>query len=201
MKSYFNQLRIKIHSHMSSTSEIRKGVVIRQPHDLYVVVEFQHVNPGKGAAFVRTRMKSLSSGKVVEVTYKTSESVDIVQVDFRTMQYLYKNGDNFAFMNMESYEQIEMNGDLIGDDAKYLKEGIQVVVGLYEDHPVSVQLPKKIKYKVVEAPPAVRGDSATGNVTKEITLDNGLKVQAPIFIKEGEEVFVNTETGEYSTRA
>jgi elongation factor P len=186
---------------MASTTDIRKGVVIRQPNDLYVVVEFQHVNPGKGAAFVRTRMKSLASGKVVEVTYKTSESVDIVQVDFRTMQFLYKSGDNFAFMNMESYEQIEMNGDLVGDDAKYLKEGLDVVVGLYEGRPVSIQLPKKIKYKVAEAPPAVRGDSATGNVTKEITLDNGLKVQAPIFIKEGEEILVNTETGDYSARA
>jgi translation elongation factor P/translation initiation factor 5A len=116
---------------MASTTDVRKGVVIRQPNDLYVVVEFQHVNPGKGAAFVRTRMKSLGSGKVVEVTYKTSESVDIVQVDFRTMQFLYKSGDNFAFMNMESYEQIEMNGDLVGDEAKYLKEGLDVVVGLY----------------------------------------------------------------------
>jgi elongation factor P len=186
---------------MSSTSDVRKGVVIRQANDLFVVVEFQHVNPGKGAAFVRARMKSLSSGKVLEVTYKTSESVDIVQVDFRTMQYLYKSGDNFAFMNMESYEQIEMNGDLVGDEAKYLKEGLDVVVGLYEDRPVSIELPKKIKYKVAEAPPAVRGDSATGNVTKEITLDNGLKVQAPIFIKEGEEVLINTETGDYSARA
>lgn len=186
---------------MYSTSEIRKGVVIRQANDLYVVVEFQHVNPGKGAAFVRTRMKSLGTGKVVEVTYKTSESVDIVQVDFRTMQYLYQSGDNFAFMNMETYEQIEMNGDLIGNDAKYLKEGIEVVVGLYEGRPVSVQLPKKIQYRVADAPPAVRGDSASGNVTKEITLDNGLKIQAPIFIKEGEEILVNTETGEYSARA
>src|SRR3989338_7520775 len=182
---------------MASTSDVRKGVVIRQPNDLYVVVEFQHVNPGKGAAFVRTRMKSCSNGKVVEVTYKTSESVDIVQVDFRTMQFLYKSGDNFAFMNMESYEQIEMNGDLIGDETKYLKEGIDVVIGLYEDRPVSIQLPKKIQYKVVEAPPAVKGDTAAGNVTKEVTLDNGLKIQAPIFIKEGEEVLVNTETGEY----
>lgn len=186
---------------MASTSDVRKGVVIRQPNDLFVVVEFQHVNPGKGAAFVRARMKSLGSGKVLEVTYKTSESVDIVQVDFRTMQFLYKSGDNLAFMNMETYEQIEMNGDLVGDDAKYLKEGLDVVVGLYEGRPVSIELPKKIKYKVVEAPPAVRGDSATGNVTKEITLDNGLKVQAPIFIKEGEEILVNTETGDYSARA
>ena len=138
---------------------------------------------------------------MLEVTYKTSESVDIVQVDFRTMQFLYKSGDNYAFMNMDTYEQIEMNGELIGDEAKYLKEGLRVVVGLYEDRPVNVQIPMKIKYKVVEAPPAVRGDSATGNVTKEITLDNGLKVQAPIFIKEGEEVLINTETGLYSARA
>ena len=186
---------------MSSTSDVRKGVVIRQNGDLFVVVEFQHVNPGKGAAFVRARMKSLGTGKVLEVTYKTSESVDIVQVDFRTMQFLYKNGDNFAFMNMETYEQIEMNGDLVGDEAKYLKEGLDVVVGLYEDRPVSIELPKKVKYKVAEAPPAVRGDSTTGNVTKEIVLDNGLHLQAPIFIKEGEEILVNTETGDYSARA
>lgn len=184
-----------------STSDIRKGVVIRQPNGLYVVVEFQHVNPGKGAAFTRTRMKDLGNGKVVEVTYKSGEAVDIVSVDFRTMQYLYKTGDNYAFMNMTSYEQIEMNGDLVGEEGKYLKEGLDVIIGLYEDRPVSIELPKKIQYKVVEAPPAVRGDSAGGNVTKEIVLENGLHVHAPIFIKEGEDILVNTETGEYSARA
>ncbi|MDO8499124.1 MAG: elongation factor P [bacterium] len=186
---------------MASTSEVRKGVVIRHQNDLYVVVEFQHINPGKGAAFVRTRMKSLANGKVIEITYKTSESVDIVTVDFANMQYLYKTGDNYALMNMSTYEQIEMNGELVGDEAKYLKEGLSVIIGLYEGQPVSIQIPKKIQYKVVEAPPAVRGDSATGNVTKEIKLDNGLTVYAPIFIKEGEEILVNTETGEYSARA
>lgn len=186
---------------MLSTPDIRKGVVIRQPNDLYVVVEFQHVNPGKGAAFTRTRLKSLGSGKVIELTYKSGESVDIVEVQFQTMQYLYKSGDNFAFMNMQSYEQIEMNGDMIGDEGKYLKEGLEVIIGLYAERPVSIQLPKKVQYKVTEAPPAVKGDSASGNVTKEITLDNGLKIQAPIFIKEGEEILVNTETGEYSARA
>lgn len=186
---------------MATTQDIRKGVVIRQQSDLFVVTEFQHVNPGKGAAFTRTRMKSLGSGKVIEVTYKSGETVDIVEVTFQTMQYLYKQGDNFVLMNMTTYEQIEMNGDLVGDDAKYLKEGLEVIIGLYEERPVSIQLPKKVQYKVAEAPPAVRGDSAGGNVTKEITLDNGLKVQAPIFIKTGEEVLVNTETGEYSARA
>lgn len=186
---------------MASTSDVRKGVVIQHQNDLYVVVEFQHVNPGKGAAFVRTRMKSLGSGKVIEITYKTSETINIVSVQFQTMQFLYKTGENFAFMNMSNYEQIEMNGDLIGEEGKYLKEGLEVIIGVYEERPVSIQLPKKIKYKVVEAPPAVKGDSASGNVTKEIVLDNGLKIQAPIFIKEGEEILVNTETGDYSARA
>jgi len=185
---------------MASTSEIHKGVVIQQHGDLYAVVNFQHVNPGKGAAFVRTKMKNLGNGKVVENTYKTSESVDIVQVNFQTMQYLYKNGDVYSFMNMESYEQVDMDGDLIGDDAKYLKEGLNVVVGIYQDNPVSIQIPKKVNYTVVEAPPAVKGDTASGNVTKEVTLDNGLMVKVPIFIKAGEDILVNTETGEYSER-
>ncbi len=185
----------------SPTSEIRKGVVIKNNGELYVVVEFQHINPGKGAAFTRTRMKHLGSGKVVENTYKTSETVEIVDVNFQTMQYLYKIGDNYAFMNMSSYEQIEMNGDLVGDEGKYLKDGLEVIVGLYNEMPVSLQIPKKVQYKVVEAPPAVKGNSASGNVTKEIVLDNGLHIYAPIFIKEGEEVLVNTETGDYSARA
>lgn len=186
---------------MATTQDIRKGAVIKQANDLYVVVEFQAVNPGKGAAFTRTRMKGLGNGKVIEVTYKNSETLDIVSVQFQTMQYLYKTGDNYAFMDMKNYEQVEMNGDLVGDEAKYLKEGIEVIVGLYEEVPVSIQLPKKVQYKVVDAPPAVRGDSAGGNVTKEVKLENGLTVYAPIFIKEGEEILVNTETGEYSARA
>lgn len=186
---------------MASTNEIRKGVVIKHQNDLYVVVEFQHINPGKGAAFVRTRMKSLSAGKVIENTYKTVETVDIVEVEFQTMQYLYKSGEQYAFMNMSNYEQIEMDADLVGDEAKYLKEGVECIIGLYQERPVSLQLPKKITYKVMSAPPAVRGDSAGGNVTKEIVLENGLIVYAPIFIKEGEEIIVNTETGEYSARA
>lgn len=186
---------------MASTSDIRKGAVIKHQNDLFVVVDSQHVNPGKGAAFTRTRMKSLASGKVIEVTYKSGESVDIVSVQFQTMQYLYKTGERYAFMNNSTYEQIEMDADLIGDEAKYLKEGLEVIIGIYEERPVSIQMPKKIQYKVVEAPPAVKGDSASGNVTKEIVLENGLHVQAPIFIKEGEEILVNTETGDYSTRA
>ncbi len=186
---------------MSQISEVRKGVVIRHQDNLFVVTEFQHVNPGKGGSFVKTKMKNLTNGKVIEITYKASESVDIVEVSFQTMQYLYKDGAKHAFMNMDNYEQINMDDDIIGNEAKYLKEGLNVVVGLYEGNPVSIQLPKKIKYKVTEAPPAVKGDTASGNVTKDIKLDNGLEIKAPIFIKEGEEILVNTERGEYSERA
>ncbi len=185
---------------MANPSEIKKGIVINHNGQLHAVVDFQHVNPGKGGSFVRTRMKNLANGKVIEITYKTSENIDISEVNFQTMQFLYQDGENYAFMNMDTYEQIEMEGDLIGDEAKYLKEGLKVIVGLNEEKPVSIQIPKKIQYKVVEAPPAVRGDSASGNVTKDIVLDNGLEIKAPIFIKEDDEILVNTETGDYCER-
>ncbi|MFH1789652.1 MAG: elongation factor P [bacterium] len=186
---------------MPTTTDIKKGTVIRQQNGLYSVVEFQHVSPGKGAAFVRTKMKNLSDGKVIEVTYKSGESIDMAEVNFQTMQFLYQSGDSYSFMNMDNYEQVEVGTDVVGDEAKYLKEGLKVVLGIYEENPVSIQIPKKIKYTVVEAPPAVKGNSAAGNVTKEVKLDNGLRVKAPIFIKEGEEILVNTETGDYSERA
>lgn len=186
---------------MASPSDIRKGVVIKHQNNLFAVVEFQHVNPGKGAAFVRTRMKSIATGKVVEITYKTSENIDIASVHFQTMQYLYKNGENYVFMNNKTYDQVEVEADVVGDDSKYLKEGLDIIIGTHQEKPVSIQLPKKLQYKVKEAPPAVKGDSVSGNVTKEIILDNDLSVQAPIFIKEGDEVIINTETGEYSARA
>ena len=185
---------------MSSPNEIKKGVVINHEGQLHIVVDFQHVNPGKGAAFVRTKMKNLSNGKVIEITYKTSESIDLVSVQYTNMQYLYQDGGNYAFMNMDTYEQVGVDGDLIGDDARYLKEGLEVMVGLNDGQAVSIQLPKKIKYKVVEAPEAVKGDSAAGNVTKDIVLENGLVVKAPLFIKEGEYIMVNTETGDYTER-
>ena len=134
---------------MTSPNEIKKGVVINHNGQLHVVVDFQHVNPGKGSAFVRTKMKNLGNDKVIEITYKTSESVDVAQVNFQTTQFLYKDGEIYAFMNMDTYEQIEMEKDLIGEQAKFLKEGLKVVIGLHNDKPVSIQLPKKIQYKVV----------------------------------------------------
>jgi elongation factor P len=186
---------------MADTSEIKKGVVIRHQNDLWVVTSFNFVNPGKGSAFTKTKMRSISSGKNLEITYKSSESVDIVSVQRVNMQFLYKTGDVYSFMNQETYETVDVNAEILGEDAKYLKDGLDVIAVLHEGSVVAIQLPKKVTYKVVQAPPAVKGDTASGNVTKEIILDNDLKIQAPIFIKENEEVIVNTETGDYGGRA
>lgn len=185
---------------MADTTAIKKGAVIKHNNDLYVVIDFNFVNPGKGTAFTKTKMKSISTGKNIEITYKSGESVDVVRVDHQNLQFLYKTGDMFSFMNNETYETMDVNADVVGDDAKYLKEGLEVISAIYEGNVVAIALPKKIQYTVTTAPPAVKGDTASGNVTKEIILDNGLNIQAPIFIKEGEEVVVNTETGEYGGR-
>jgi elongation factor P len=185
---------------MGSTNDIKKGAVIRHQNDLYVVTTFQFVNPGKGVAFTKTKMKGLNSGKTIEITYKSGETVDTVAVHRQTMQYLYQSGGLFSFMNKETYETLEVDADIVSDDAKYLKEGLNVIAAIHENAIVAIELPKKIQYSVVDSPPAVKGDTASGNVTKEITLENGLKIQAPIFIKEGEEILVNTETGDYAGR-
>ena len=186
---------------MGDTTDIKKGAVIRHQNDLYVVTFFQFVNPGKGSAFTKTKLKSITSGKGTEITYKSGETVDVVQVDRQNMQFLYKTGDMYSFMNQKTYETIDVAAAVLGDDAKYLKEGLEVIALSFEDRVVAMELAKKITYKVTTAPPAVKGDSAGGNVTKEVILENGLKVFAPIFIKEGEDVVVNTETGEYGGRA
>ena len=185
---------------MGDTTGIKKGAVIRHNNELYVVTTFQFVNPGKGCAFTKTKMKSISNGKTIEITYKSGETVDTVRVDRENLQYLYSNGVFYSFMNNETYETIEVSEDVISDEVKYLKEGLEVIASLNEGNIVAIQLPKKVQYKVIDSPPAVKGDTASGSVTKEIGLDNGLKIYAPIFIKEGEEILVNTETGEYSGR-
>lgn len=185
---------------MADISDIRKGAVIRHQNDLFVVTDFHFVNPGKGSAFTKTKLKSISSGKGMEITYKSAETVDIVQVQRQNFQYLYKNGEFFSFMNQDSYETMDISADVVGDDAKYLKEGLQVMGLMYEEQVVAIELPKKIQYTVAQADPATKGDTAGGNVTKNATMDNGLNVQVPIFIKEGEEITVNTETGDYGGR-
>lgn len=185
---------------MGDTTDIKKGAVIRHQNDLYVVTNFKFVNPGKGSAFTKTKMKSITTAKSIEITYKSGETVDTVRVDRQTLQYLYTNGDLASFMDKSSYETVEVNTSALGDDAKFLKEGLDVIGVMHEGNVVAIQLPIKIKYTVKVAPDAVKGDSTSGNVTKDIELENGLHIQAPIFIKEGEVIEVNSEDGSYSGR-
>lgn len=186
---------------MASPSEIKKGVVIREEGELWVVTEFQHVNPGKGAAFVRTRVKNAKTGRTLEKTYKTSESIDLVEMEYRAMQYLFHDNTGYAFMDTGTYEQVSMADEDVGDQAQYLKDGMEVTVSTYEGRPIALQLPRKMVFKIVETMPAVKGDTASGNVTKEAKVDGGFIVHVPIFLNEGEEIVVNTETGEYVERA
>ena len=186
---------------MASPSDIKKGVVILLNNDPWVVTEFQHINPGKGAAFVRTRVKNLKSGRTLEQTFKISENIDIVEVEYHNTQYLYHDATGYTFMDKVSYEQSTMSDDLVGEQGKYLKDEMDCLVCFYEGQPISLQLPKKIAFKIVETMPAVKGDTASGNVQKDAKTDNGFNVRVPIFINEGESVIVNTDTGEYVERA
>lgn len=186
---------------MSSPSDIKKGVVILQNGEPWVVTEFQHINPGKGAAFVRTRIKNAKTGKTLETTYKVSETISIVEMDYRNMQYLYHDATGYTFMDNATYEQATMSDEDVGDDGKYLKDGMEIMVSMYEGRPIALQLPKKMTFKITETMPAVKGDTASGNVTKEAKVDAGFTIRVPIFIEQDETVVVNTETGEYVERA
>ncbi|MBI2552187.1 elongation factor P [Candidatus Uhrbacteria bacterium] len=186
---------------MSKASEISRGLVLNYKNEPHLVVEFQHVNPGKGAAFVRTRLKALKTGKVVENTFKSDEAIEFMEMERKKVQYLYGTPTEQTFMDMVTYEQFSVGAEVIGQYAQYLKEGLEVVLLVNEEGiPVTVDFPKKVTLKVTEAPPAVKGDTS-GNVTKEIVLENGLKVRTPLFIKEDDRVVVNTDTGEYVERA
>jgi elongation factor P len=185
---------------MPSPNEVKKGTIIKQSNELWAVVDFQRVSPGKGSSFVRVKMKSLASGKVQDNVFKSAETLEFADVAYKKMQFLFSDEVEATFMDSVSYDQIAMSMRDIGDDAKFLKEGLEVSIAIYNDNPVAMVLPLKIQYKIMSAPPAVKGDTASGNVTKEVELENGMKVNVPIFIKEGEIVVLNTGTGEYVER-
>lgn len=185
---------------MASPNDIRKGTVINLDGDLWVVVSFQRVSPGKGSSFVRTRIKSLSSGKVVENNFKSAETLTFEEVGFKKMQFIFGDDNTLTFMDGNTYEQVMLGRDVVGDDAKYLKEGLDVTVIMHGDKAIAMELPLKIQYKIAQTDPAVKGDTASGNVLKDATADNGLALRVPIFIKEGDEVLISSETGDYVER-
>ncbi len=185
---------------MASVNEIKKEAVLIFKGEPHIVVEFQHVNPGKGSAFVRTRLKNARSGKVFEQTYKAAETVEFVELDRKKLQYTYNDGTNWNFMDKDNFEEVSISKEMLGDKTGYMKEGDEIDGFFYEGECLNVVLPKKVTLKVIEAMPAVKGDSS-GNITKEVTLETGHKINAPIFIKIGDILSINTETGDYVERA
>jgi elongation factor P len=186
---------------MADTTAIKKDAFIMFKDAVHQVADFQHVNPGKGSAFVRAKLRNVQNGKVIDNTFKVGESIETVDLERSNMQYLYSDDSGFHFMDNNTYEQTDISAELIGDKGGFLTEGQEVTVMMHNEQPLTVDLPKKLKLKVTEAMPAEKGDSAQGRVTKEVTLETGMKLAVPLFIKEGDVVVVNTESGEYVERA
>jgi elongation factor P len=184
---------------MADTSDFRNGLIIKFKNDLYNIVEFQHVKPGKGGAFVRSTLKNLRNGKVLENTFRAGEKVEIVRVERRKYQYLYSDGDSLVCMDNESYEQINILKNLFSDGLKYLKENEEVEILFNGSEIISVEIPIFINLKVVETEPGFKGDTATGAV-KSAKLETGAQINVPLFINEGDVLRVDTRTGEYSER-
>ena len=184
---------------MADTSDFRNGLIIKFKNDLYSIVEFQHVKPGKGGAFVRSTLKNLRTGRVLENTFRAGEKVETVRVERRKYQYLYSEGDSLVCMDNETYEQFYIPRDLFSDSVKFLKESEEVEVLLNDSDIISVEIPIFINLKVVETEPGFKGDTATGAM-KQAKLETGAQINVPLFINEGDILKVDTRTGEYSER-
>jgi elongation factor P len=182
-----------------STAEFRKGLKIELDGQPYNIVEFQHVKPGKGGAFVRTKLKHLRLGRVVDRTFRAGEKVGLVEYEQRSMQFLYKD-DNFHFMNLDTYEQIALPADVVGEAANWLKETMEVEVFVINGDPAGVDVPNFVELEVVKTDPGLRGDTASGG-SKPATLETGAVVQVPLFIDQGEVLRIDTRTGAYIERA
>ena len=185
---------------MATTNDLKNGMTLNLDGQLWNVVEFQHVKPGKGGAFVRTKLKNVLSGKVVDRTFNAGVRVDVATVDKREMQYLYREGDDFVFMDTETYDQPHIPGAVVGSAASYLLEEQTAVVAFNEGVPLYVELPAAVELTVGQTDPGVQGDRSTGG-TKPATLQTGVQVQVPLFITTGEKIKVDTRTGEYLGRA
>jgi elongation factor P len=183
-----------------STNDLKNGMTLDLPEGLFGVVEFQHVKPGKGGAFVRTKLKNVRTGAVIERTYRADEKLSQAVIDKREMQYLYGEGDQFVFMDNETYDQLQVPPTSLGDAANYLKEGDTAVLQMYDTEIVGVDLPAAVELTVTTTEPGVQGDRVSG-ARKPATLETGLNVQVPLFINTGDRVKVDTRSGEYITRA
>ncbi len=184
---------------MATTNDLKNGLVLNIDGQLWSVVEFQHVKPGKGPAFVRTKLKNVLSGKVVDRTFNAGVKVETANVDKRDMTYLYKDGEDFVFMDMQTFDQILVGPDVVGDAAQYLLENQAAVVATHEGTPLYVELPASVELEISFTEPGLQGDRSSGG-TKPATLETGAEIQVPLFVEQGTRVKVDTRDGSYLGR-
>jgi len=184
---------------MASTADIRNGVVLNMDGQLWTVIEFQHVKPGKGGAFVRTKVKNVMSGKVVDRTFNAGAKIETETVDRREFTYLYQDGDGYVFMDSSDYDQITLSAAQVGDAANYLLENQTATVALHDGNPLYVELPASVVLEITYTEPGLQGDRSTGG-TKPATVETGYQIQVPLFLETGTKVKVDTRTGDYLGR-
>ena len=185
---------------MISVNEFKNGLTIEVDGELWRVVEFQHVKPGKGSAFVRSKLKNLRTGAVQEKTFRAGEKVNQAQIDRKKMQYLYADGDNYVFMDTNTYEQLELPGSQIEEELKYMKENMVVSIIMFGTETLGVELPNTVDLEVKETEPGIKGDTSSGG-SKQATMETSLVVQVPFFVSEGDVLTINTSDGTYISRA
>ena len=184
---------------MATTADFRNGFTYIENGDLYQIIEFHHVKPGKGGAFVRTKLRNVKTKQVIERTYRSGEKIEEIRLERRPYEYLYFDGAFYVFMDTETYEQIQLGQDILGDPAKFLIENTEITILFYETTPIEVEMPMHMNLEVVETEPGLRGNTAT-NVLKPAKLSSGADIVVPLFIEVGDTVRVNTRTGEYIER-
>ncbi len=184
---------------MASTADIRNGVVLNMDGGLWTVIEFQHVKPGKGGAFVRTKVKNVRTGKTVDRTFNAGAKIETETVDRSDFQYLYKDGDGFVFMNTSDYDQITLSEEQVGDAPNFMLENQEVTIALHDGEPLYVELPASVVLEITHTEPGLQGDRSTGG-TKPATVETGYQIQVPLFLEQGTRVKVDTRTGDYLGR-
>lgn len=185
---------------MINVNDIKNGITFVLDGDIYQVLEFSHVKPGKGAAFVKMKIRNLRSGSTTEKSFNSGIKLEKAMIEKKPMQFLYASGDSYNFMNMETYEQIELTKEQLGEEVNYLKEGLNVDLSFYQGELLGVMLPDKVELKVTHTEPAVKGNT-TNNATKDATLETGLVVRVPLFVDTDDVVIISTSTGKYDSRA
>ncbi len=185
---------------MATTNDLKNGMTLNLDGQLWNVIEFQHVKPGKGGAFVRTKMRSVMSGKVVEKTFNAGIKVEVASVEKRDMQYLYRDGEDFMFMDSTNYDQIRISKQTVGEAVDYLLENADAIVAMHEGNPLFIELPASVELVITYTEPGLQGDRSSGG-TKPATVETGITIQVPLFIKQDEKVLVDTRTGAYLGRA